>query len=112
MKYNVLHDEIKWTPDTLQQMIYHMCYQYCRSTTPVSLPPPVYYAHLAADRARAHENISTSFVVPDLVKTALGPKQGAMAKLDKRTADDIRSGMEKPLPLIPLGGDTARPDAM
>ncbi|KAK3319908.1 ribonuclease H-like domain-containing protein [Cercophora scortea] len=53
--YNVILDEIKWKPEDLQKMIYHQCYQYCRSTTPVSLHPAVYYAHLAGARARAHD---------------------------------------------------------
>ncbi|KAK3689869.1 Piwi domain-containing protein [Podospora appendiculata] len=53
--YNVIHDEIGYKPEDLQKMIYHQCYQYCRSTTPVSLHPAVYYAHLAGARARAHD---------------------------------------------------------
>jgi eukaryotic translation initiation factor 2C len=40
----------------LQSFIFEHSYQYVRSTTPVSLHPAVYYAHLAADRARAHLN--------------------------------------------------------
>jgi hypothetical protein len=40
----------------LQSLIFEHSYQYVRSTTPVSLHPAVYYAHLAADRARAHLN--------------------------------------------------------
>ncbi|KAK5661715.1 hypothetical protein OQA88_9815 [Cercophora sp. LCS_1] len=53
--YNVIHDEIRMRPDDLQRMIYTQCYQYMRSTTPVSLHPAVYYAHLAGNRARGHE---------------------------------------------------------
>ena len=53
--YNVIHDEIKMTVDDLQRMIYYQCYQYVRSTTPVSLHPAVYYAHLAGNRGRCHE---------------------------------------------------------
>lgn len=41
-------------------MIYNHCYQYMRSTTPVSLYPAVYYAHLAAARCRAHEGAPAS----------------------------------------------------
>jgi eukaryotic translation initiation factor 2C len=40
----------------LQSFIFEHSYHYVRSTTPVSLHPAVYYAHLAADRARAHLN--------------------------------------------------------
>ncbi|KAI3317284.1 Piwi-domain-containing protein [Xylariaceae sp. AK1471] len=58
--YQVIYDDAKVPADHLQKMIYHQCYQYIRSTTPVSLHPAVYYAHLAAARAKAHENISAS----------------------------------------------------
>jgi len=53
--YTVICDDIGMKPDDLQKMIYHQCYQYCRSTTPVSLHPAVYYAHLAGNRGRPHE---------------------------------------------------------
>lgn len=58
--YHVLHDEVQMKADDLQKMIYHQCYQYVRSTTPVSLHPAVYYAHLASARARCHEAASSS----------------------------------------------------
>ena len=35
--YHVLMDEAKLDPNYLQNMIYEQCYQYIRSTTPVSL---------------------------------------------------------------------------
>ncbi|KAI1086846.1 Piwi-domain-containing protein [Rostrohypoxylon terebratum] len=53
--YQVILDEAKVNVNKLMMMIYHQCYQYCRSTTPVSLHPAVYYAHLASNRARCHE---------------------------------------------------------
>ncbi|TQW08035.1 CFIA complex component Rna14 [Cordyceps javanica] len=58
--YNVIMDEAKMPANELQKMIYHQSYSYARSTTPVSLHPAVYYAHLAGDRARAHENVYSS----------------------------------------------------
>ncbi|KAF3934323.1 hypothetical protein ABW19_dt0208966 [Dactylella cylindrospora] len=73
-KYTVIHDENKIEPDRLQALIYNFCYTYMRATNSVSLGqyfrspslamssllirplvPPVYYAHLASARARAHE---------------------------------------------------------
>lgn len=36
--------------------MYESSYTYARATTPVSLPPAVYYAHLASNRAIAHVN--------------------------------------------------------
>ncbi|KAI0377243.1 Piwi-domain-containing protein [Hypomontagnella monticulosa] len=57
--YQVILDEAGVQPNDLTKMIYQQCYQYCRSTTPVSLHPAVYYAHLASNRARSHENIAS-----------------------------------------------------
>lgn len=54
----ILNEGGKWLAAELQQFIFEHSYQYVRSTTPVSLHPAVYYAHLAADRARAHINES------------------------------------------------------
>lgn len=58
--YHVLLNEIGVPIEWLQQMIYEQCYQYIRSTTPVSLFPAVYYAHLASNRARSHEHAQAS----------------------------------------------------
>ncbi|KAI5301757.1 hypothetical protein KEM56_001385 [Ascosphaera pollenicola] len=58
--YHVLLDEAKHPPEQLENLIYDHCYQYVRSTTAVSLHPAVYYAHLASNRARAHEPIPAS----------------------------------------------------
>lgn len=46
--------------DDLHRLIYNHCYQYMRSTTPVSLFPAIYYAHLASNRARCHESNSSA----------------------------------------------------
>lgn len=88
--YHVIHDEIQYPVDKLQAMIYQQCYQYIRSTTPVSIHPAIYYAHLAAARARAHEDIDASKKDPwvrllNLQRTnepvsepsSLGPKEEA-----------------------------------
>ncbi|CCU74167.1 argonaute/ago1/eukaryotic translation initiation factor 2c [Blumeria hordei DH14] len=58
--YHVIRDEAKCPPNDFQRLLYGMCYQYIRSTTPVSLVPAVYYAHLASNRARAHEDVFAS----------------------------------------------------
>lgn len=110
--YHVIHDEIGWKPDDLQKMIYHQCYQYARSTTPVSLHPAVYYAHLASARARSHENTPTSDQVPEYAKhfvTGKGP--GAMAKQAESVTTTGRSNVSETQPLLPMGGPDARPDA-
>lgn len=54
--YHVIKDEINHSPDFLHDILYAHSYQYMRSTTPVSLHPAVYYAHLASKRGTAHEN--------------------------------------------------------
>lgn len=52
--YQMIMDEAKVPVDQFQALLYEHCYQYQRATTPVSLFPAVYYAHLAAARAYAH----------------------------------------------------------
>jgi eukaryotic translation initiation factor 2C len=56
--YQCILNEGEWLAPELQSFIFEHSYQYVRSTTPVSLHPAVYYAHLAADRSRAHLNDS------------------------------------------------------
>ncbi|KAI9115314.1 hypothetical protein K1719_013633 [Acacia pycnantha] len=46
--YHVLHDEIGFSADGLQELVHSLCYVYQRSTTAVSVVAPVCYAHLAA----------------------------------------------------------------
>ena len=58
--YTVLHDDANHPANVLPNMIYEHCYQYMRSTTSVSLHPAVYYAHLASNRAKCHEDVPAS----------------------------------------------------
>lgn len=53
--YNVLLNEAKWSNDLIHTLLYEHSYQYIRATTPVSLFPAVYYAHLASNRAVHHD---------------------------------------------------------
>ncbi|EON65194.1 hypothetical protein W97_04431 [Coniosporium apollinis CBS 100218] len=53
--YHVILNEANIGAEELQQMTFEHSFQYIRSTTSVSLHPAVYYAHLASNRARAHE---------------------------------------------------------
>ncbi|KAH7273919.1 hypothetical protein MRS44_000638 [Fusarium solani] len=98
--YHVILDEMGMPINDLQKMIYQQCYSYARSTTPVSLHPAVYYAHLASARARAHENIATS------EGFRAGPKGHEMIR--EKVARGISlggpdRGADAP-PLLPLGG--------
>ena len=56
--YHVIQNETQVSPTDLQRMIYEHSYQYVRSTTAVSMFPAVYYAHLASNRAKAHEDVA------------------------------------------------------
>ena len=38
--------------DYLYSITYRMCFLFCRATTSVSIPPPVYYADIACERGR------------------------------------------------------------
>lgn len=114
--YNVIHDECKLKPEELQRILYHQCYQYCRSTTPVSLHPAVYYAHLAGTRARHHERLESEkgslgkdnrTPVPaqkdkDHVVLTKPKSQGSMAKHDKSTSTSFDEASWPPL--MKIGG--------
>lgn len=52
--FHVLKNDCEMSQAEMQQMLYESSYTYARATTPVSLPPAVYYAHLASNRAIAH----------------------------------------------------------
>ncbi|KAK1414061.1 hypothetical protein QVD17_29799 [Tagetes erecta] len=52
--YHVLHDEKKFTADGLQKLTYGLCYTYARRKESVSMVPAIYYARLAACRARVY----------------------------------------------------------
>ncbi|XP_059663827.1 protein argonaute MEL1-like [Cornus florida] len=48
------HDENNFTADGLQTLANNLCYTSARYTRSVSIVPPVYYAHLAANRGRCY----------------------------------------------------------
>ncbi|WVZ62233.1 hypothetical protein U9M48_011999 [Paspalum notatum var. saurae] len=52
--YHVLYDENGFSADEMQTLTNNLCYTYARCTRAVSVVPPVYYAHLAAFRARCY----------------------------------------------------------
>jgi eukaryotic translation initiation factor 2C len=57
--YHVIANENGYENVFIEQLTFEHCMQYARSTTPVSMIPPVYYAHLASNRAVAHKNEPT-----------------------------------------------------
>ena len=104
--YSVILDEFKVEPNLLQKMLYQQCYQYCRSTTPVSLHPAVYYAHLASQRARSHENIASS----QREMTPIGKAGFPLGKADS----EVYSGEQRaaPPPLLPMNSSNARQESV
>ncbi|CAH1733328.1 unnamed protein product [Aphis gossypii] len=52
--YYVLWDDNNFESDELQNLTYQLCYTYVRCTRSVSIPAPLYYAHLVTLRARYH----------------------------------------------------------
>ncbi|KAK1293743.1 Protein argonaute 2 [Acorus calamus] len=69
--YHVLLDDIGFSSDEMQKMIYHLCFTFARCTKPVSLVPPVYYADIAAYRGRVyHEGLMIGLNSPGSVASA------------------------------------------
>ncbi|XP_077490052.1 protein argonaute-2-like [Amblyomma americanum] len=52
--YYVVHDDSEFSSNDLQKLSYYLCHTYARCTRSVSIPTPVYYAHLAAFRAKEY----------------------------------------------------------
>ncbi|XP_077490208.1 protein argonaute-4-like [Amblyomma americanum] len=52
--YYVVWDDSNFTADELQKLSFYLCHTYARCARSVSIPAPVYYAHLAAFRAKDH----------------------------------------------------------
>ncbi|QDS71257.1 hypothetical protein FKW77_000562 [Venturia effusa] len=94
--YHVILDECKLGPMVLQQVTFEHCFQYMRSTTPVSMFPAVYYAHLASNRAKAHANKPT-------VSSGKKETHKGQGRKDEQTLSSSERGslMEIP-PLMPL----------
>ncbi|KAG0647251.1 RNA interference pathway ago1 [Hyphodiscus hymeniophilus] len=112
--YQVIMDEAQCAVNEFQRLIYHHCYQYARSTTTVSLFPAVYYAHLASNRARAHESKAASD----------GPRGGQKFEEAEYNAANLRrqgidvgssqtgsSIPEEVTTLLPLGNSTTNTPA-
>lgn len=58
--YVVLQNECGFKIESLQQFVLEHCFQYVRSTTPISQHPAIYYAHLAAARGVQHVKATES----------------------------------------------------
>nr|CAB3472825.1 unnamed protein product [Digitaria exilis] len=84
--YHVLHDEIGFSPNDLEELVHSLSYVYQKSTSAISVVAPVYYAHLAAAQVR-------QFVRFDDMSSA--SSSGAPAPLPKlpRLHESVRSSM-------------------
>ncbi|KHJ46927.1 PAZ domain protein [Trichuris suis] len=58
-KYNVLYDDNNLNSNTMQAIAYYLCHVYGRCMRSVSIPAPVYFAHLACYRSRNHSYLLT-----------------------------------------------------
>ncbi|GFQ02043.1 protein argonaute 7 [Phtheirospermum japonicum] len=87
--YHVLWDENGFTSDEVQKLVYNLCYTFVRCTKPISLVPPVYYAHLAAYRGRLYIDRSEGSRSCETVSRASTPEVVGLPKL----SDNIRKLM-------------------
>ncbi|KAE9972193.1 hypothetical protein BLS_004152 [Venturia inaequalis] len=101
--YHVILDECKLGPMVLQQVTFEHCFQYMRSTTPVSMVPAVYYAHLASNRAKAHQQKAAivSSGKKDTHKGE-GKKKEDQKKEDQTLSTSERLSNTEVLQLVPL----------
>lgn len=53
--YQVIRNDARMSNDEIYTLLYEHSYQYLRATTPVSIHPAVYYAHLASVRGVCHD---------------------------------------------------------
>ncbi|KAF2838610.1 Piwi-domain-containing protein [Patellaria atrata CBS 101060] len=96
--YHVLLNEAGISNEELQQLLYEHSYQYARATTPVSMFPAVYYAHLASKRAISHT---------ETVLLSSGKKEAEQIKSEMKSST---KGTDKDLlpeitPLKPMPND-------
>ncbi|KAI9883228.1 MAG: hypothetical protein M1823_005004 [Watsoniomyces obsoletus] len=99
--YTILLDEVGMSINQLHALIYEQCYAYMRSTTPVSLHPAIYYAHLASNRSRCHDRAPISQGArsgPDMpAPTIRDPSEAELPPVQtlKPMADLEKSGLDK-----------------
>ncbi|KAF2666992.1 Piwi-domain-containing protein [Microthyrium microscopicum] len=97
--YRMILDEKGYPVELLQQFIFENSFQYIRSTTPVSMFPAVYYAHLAAYRAKPHADMASLLTESKRVEMRI-----LQGEDSRKVFADARSGGEDPatINLLPL----------
>ncbi|XP_024008951.1 protein argonaute 2 isoform X2 [Eutrema salsugineum] len=82
--YYTLWDELGFTSDQIQKLIFEMCFTFTRCTKPVSLVPPVYYADMVAFRGRIYYEASSrekSFRQPRGASSSAGSLASSLSSL-------------------------------
>ena len=86
----------------LHKLTYEMCYLFGRSTGPVSIPPPVYYADLACERSRCYGDFEDDVSdTSSMVGDDRGDGSGSQVP--------YRPAQSKPGPSNPRSGAQAMP---
>ncbi|PKA50645.1 Protein argonaute 16 [Apostasia shenzhenica] len=83
--YHVLLDEIGFTPDDLQKLVFSLSYVYQRSTSATSIVAPIRYAHLAAHQMSQFINLE------DFSETS--SQSGSAIPEIPRLHEDVRQSM-------------------
>eukprot|EP00899_Mesostigma_viride_P010752 jgi/Mesvir1/19679/Mv09951-RA.1 len=76
--YTILWDENGFGADDIQELTNALCYTFARCTRSVSIVPPVYYAHLAAYRARVYMDKEESYSDAGSSRSGSGETQPAV----------------------------------
>ena len=53
-RYTLVHDEIGFSADELQDLVHNLCYTFASLTRAVDIVPPVYYAYLACQHGQCY----------------------------------------------------------
>lgn len=61
--YHVLFDENNFKSDEIQEITYKLCYLYAKSTSAISIVPPIAYAHILAARVRMYPQVMDTNIV-------------------------------------------------
>ena len=103
--YHVLYDDSTFNSDTLQCFTFALCHLYARCAKSVSYPPPTYYAHHAAMRARHHVYYLMSCPGapdPSISGTSSGSGESASPQLIEYLNKNLRPASDELLRLYPM----------
>ncbi|CAF1006461.1 unnamed protein product [Didymodactylos carnosus] len=93
--YHVLHDEIGFTSDEIQQLTFWLCHTDARCSKSVSIPTPVHYAHLAAKQSRAFDFEDDSNTDDFEYKSSTAPSLTMNDLNPQIQSSSVRTGQKK-----------------